>query len=325
MTREDIYSTLKYESMITDMDTPPDTPTLSRSRVRVRVRSRLSTHRRKPQVVAEREEPDRDKVVVPERCVIRWDREYVEAVLRKHESRGYLTLQPDRLKYHPFLVTRNPAKSPGAIARATLVANNPNAQRAGESASSREEEVVETPATDGEGEGDERVVAGEDRATLDLVAELSVSPKRNLRKRTSGELNSESVKARLRKSERRGSATPFAPRRSLRGAAEIVEKQTRPDQKNGGDAEQEDDDDDDDPLRLGKGMNGTPRQPARQRGKAVPVDEEMNGGDEDADGEEDMEQDADGDDVDVEMEDEDGGWEGDDVDAEGEDDQECTV
>ena len=134
MTLEDIVATLKYENMINILDTPPrETPVPDRSYVRRKrggVRGRSLVNRRpRPNSSTPAESEEKDKVVIPTQYEITWDQEYIEAILRKHESRGYLSLRPERLKYHPFLVSRNPQKPPGALARATLMANNPNQQR----------------------------------------------------------------------------------------------------------------------------------------------------------------------------------------------------
>ncbi len=206
MTLDDIFTMLKYESMINVHDSPApfySTPA-SRGRGRGRGRGRPSVQRRKARSAPTDSE---EKAELPTRYEIYFDREYVEAILRQHENRRYLSLRPERLKYHPFLVTRNPAKPPGALAKATLMAS---AVRVYDSTPS---EVVETP--DGEMGNDlERVVAGEDQATLALVAALSgsMSPKRRLMKRESEEVNLEPAK-RLRSAD---IPNGIQPRRSLR-------------------------------------------------------------------------------------------------------------
>lgn len=231
MTLTDVYSTLNEHDMIHDLASPPrsthdtQTPTPGswrRGRVRGRARGpRLSAPRRSTNKNTHRsptpESEDKDKVVIPARYVIRWDRDYVDALLKQHDQKGYLELAPERLKYHPFLVTRNPAKPPGAIAKATLMANNPNAVHAAEMAQEQDgADLASKP-----GDHDDPILLGEDQATLDLVKALAnESPQRNLRKRTSSELNStplQSVK-RLRSMDERNmkSTSPKSPSKSTR-------------------------------------------------------------------------------------------------------------
>jgi len=223
MTLDDIFSVLRHESMINIHNSPA--PSYStpqwRGRGRGRGRGRPSVHRRKADSVPAGVD---DKSEIPSQYDIVFDREYVVAVLKKNESKGYLTLRPERLKYHPFLVTRNPVKPPGIIAKATLMSATVRVDH------STPSEVVETPnGNDGLEMDSEKVVLGEDPATLALVAALSasVSPKRSLRKRGSDEVIIEPLK-RLRSAETpngmgrrsasRGTITPNGSltRRSLR-------------------------------------------------------------------------------------------------------------
>lgn len=231
MTLTDIYATLVQEDMIRVQESPArDTPSQWRGGKRARGRPPVS---RKPP-----SSDSDDEVEIPKRYTISWDREYVEAVLRKHEAKGHLTLNPERLKYHPFLVTRNPPKPPGMLAQATLMPGHTHAALAAhaqhqqhsthadlkrdDSESATNREVVATPAGDdisSSKDTADRIVAGEDAETLALVASLSVSPRRNLRKRASEELT-QSARKKLRSSD-----VPSSPingtRRSLRGVASV--------------------------------------------------------------------------------------------------------
>jgi hypothetical protein len=138
-------------------------------------------------------EPDEGpaKIVIPSQYVIRWDREYVDALLRSHDQKGYLALAPERLKYHPFLVSRNPAKPPGILAKATLMANNPNSLNAAEVVAEIDDSGLPSTQTEILPTPDEITLHGEDQATLDLVQALAhASPQRSLRKRASSERNS---------------------------------------------------------------------------------------------------------------------------------------
>ncbi|ORY32175.1 hypothetical protein BCR39DRAFT_524465 [Naematelia encephala] len=284
MTHEDIYSTLKYEGMIEALESPPPTfsgtPASKNRKSRGRGRGRPSTARRKDDTEST---PD-DKVMIPSRYQITFDRDYVEAVLRKNESKGYLKLTPERLKYHPFLVSRDPPKPPGLLAQATLMTGTNTVTRDEDTPSTSNKEIVATPQPNGEALDDingvidvaGQVVAGEDQATLDLVAALSESPIRSLRKRTNSATPTTERSTRLRSQMHQ---TPpkengYGRRRSLRGAVEP-------------DTNEDDDEIGDTPRSIRHGV--TPSS-----FKKLILYEEDVGGDEDAEGEEYWDEDADG-------------------------------
>lgn len=212
MTLADIYATLKEQDMITTHDTPPPS-VLSPSRTgrnRGRQRGRPSVQRKHVSVAhsaAEDGSDDTAPIKIPQRYSIHFDTAYVDAVLRAHERKGHLRLQPERLKYHPFLVSRaQGAQRPGLLAKATLMGaagagagTGPGAARGGEETSSASVSgEVTTPAPPADGPMDvdvgvhgeeegELVERGEDKATLELVARLSSgSPGRALRTRGRG-------------------------------------------------------------------------------------------------------------------------------------------
>ena len=216
MTIEDIYSTLVAEDMIISLESPPrpqayGTPTRGR-RGRGRGRGGGSTQRRAARAPSETPDEDPEKPNIPKRYTIRFDRAYVEAVMTQHESRGYLTLKHDRLKYHPFLVSRDPVKPPGFLAKATLTAGSatngpdPNGNEGGM--------VQDDP---------EIVNHGQDEATLQLVAKLSESPVRSLRKRPASGSEPASIDRSRPKRARRTMNQVYghieSPRRSTRGSA----------------------------------------------------------------------------------------------------------
>ncbi|ORX38192.1 hypothetical protein BD324DRAFT_619910 [Kockovaella imperatae] len=293
MTLEDIYMTLKYENMINVFDTPPrEIPSggadrsYGRPRGRGRGRPRSLGNRRppRPNSATPAESEDKDKVVLPERYEITWDADYIHVVLKKHDSRGYLTLRPERLKYHPFLVSRNAPKPPGALARATLMANNPNQRREkGDETGRHINGKVEPPRGHAEADASggqagkedametpEKVNAGQDQATLELVARLSGGTGRNLRHRTTSVVfdpDDQPSSKRLRTSR---SAT------SLRGRR-MAEEQG--DDHDDDEAEGEVNEEEDDPLRIGKGMNGTPKRGARETRSRESILKQPNGSD----------------------------------------------
>lgn len=367
MTLMDVYQTLEDESMIETLDSPPpsypvsngtSTPSFSR-RGRGRGRGgRLGSARRPTQPKSASPEATDEQPIIPDRYIIQWDRDYVEAVLKKHEARGYLELAPERLKYHPFLVTRNPIKPPGALAKAALVTSNGNSATA-QAVSIANDPIVKDGIVEGRENGgkdvpaelEETVLHGEDRATLDLVKALAhQSPQRNLRKRTSSELNTPAPNSlkKLRSSDRIKVTSSVSPSRRVgtrssghvstedRVAAPILEDVDAEGEVEGGAAS----DASDDPLRLGKGMNGTPSRRRKSTAVATPSLRVSGRGSqrgsarkssvkngsvqdtEDADAEEEYEDEGEDADADGEWEGEDEDAEGEDEDAEGEDDEE---
>ncbi|KIR28148.1 hypothetical protein I307_00630 [Cryptococcus deuterogattii 99/473] len=122
MTLEDIFSTLSAEGMINvldDLTADAIGKTPSRARARGRSRGRPNVNRRKadpngsgtPDPQSHQDEDDHVKI--PKRYEILLDKAYIQAVVEKHEKKGYLKLVPERLKYHPFLVARQ-TEEPGS-------------------------------------------------------------------------------------------------------------------------------------------------------------------------------------------------------------------
>ncbi|KAK1921043.1 hypothetical protein DB88DRAFT_444285 [Papiliotrema laurentii] len=311
MTLMDVYQTLEDESMIETLDSPPpsypvsngtSTPSFSR-RGRGRGRGgRLGSARRPTQPKSASPEATDEQPIIPDRYIIQWDRDYVEAVLKKHEARGYLELAPERLKYHPFLVTRNPIKPPGALAKAALVTSNGNSATA-QAVSIANDPIVKDGIVEGRENGgkdvpaelEETVLHGEDRATLDLVKALAhQSPQRNLRKRTSSELNTPAPNSlkKLRSSDRiKGmNGTPSRRRKSTAVATPSSRVSGRGSQR------------------------GSARKSSVKNGSVQDT--------EDADAEGEYEDEGEDADADGEWEGEDEDAEGEDEDAEGEDDEE---
>ncbi|KAK4690089.1 histone acetyltransferase SAS3, partial [Tremellales sp. Uapishka_1] len=217
MTLEDVYSVLKDQNMISILDVPAYASAFNKMRSKARGRgSRGSMQRRRQE--SEPEEPA--KVELPTKYQLVVDREYIDTYLAKFEAKEYLKLKPDRLKYTPFLVTRDPLKPPPAtIAMATTeIANgngddnnngnvnvNGNGNGNGTSDSTSSREVVSTPLEMEHGRTPEKIVNGEDDETLALVATLAHSPQRSLRKRPSPEIvNSGGRNTRSKMSEEEG-------------------------------------------------------------------------------------------------------------------------
>lgn len=183
MTPADIYVTLRNNHMINVLEAAPQTPLPRQKRGRGRP---PKNPRPAPPPEAPQLDGKENNVVLPKRYEIVPNHEVIEAVLRKFESKGYLKLRPDRLKYTPFLTTRDPALQRSLPAMTTTADDVDDDDDGGESdtLSSNKEEIISTPADPSEGEDTpDKIAAGEDKATLQLVAALA-SPARALRKRS---------------------------------------------------------------------------------------------------------------------------------------------
>jgi len=207
--------------MIISLDSPPRshatyTPIQRR---RARGRSHLSAPRRSRPVHVEDTPPESDnpdKPTIPKKYIIRFDKAYIEAVLQGYESKGHLTLKFDRLKYHPFLVSRDP-KPPGTIAMTALTNDAPTSSSLQSLDPDPDTIEIRTP----EDTDPEVINHGQDKATLALVAKLS-EPEglRSLRKRPASNppASSEGKRRRTRSGSGVGAGILDTPRRSLRGA-----------------------------------------------------------------------------------------------------------
>ncbi|ODN98973.1 hypothetical protein I350_07122 [Cryptococcus amylolentus CBS 6273] len=113
MTIEDIYTILLSENMINILDSAPlPTPLLSSSARRGRGRPPV---RRKGDPAASVEPEDghghtEEIVKIPKKYEILVDMPYIQEVLERQEKKGHLKLEPERLKYHPFIVARQSEK-----------------------------------------------------------------------------------------------------------------------------------------------------------------------------------------------------------------------
>lgn len=216
MTLEDIYVTLRDQDMI---DVPEHmTPVTPLPQKRKRGRP--------PRNATRQAEPESKSIEIPKRYKIIPDHHLIEEVLRKHEAKGYLKLRPDRLKYTPFLTTLEPPPVPQIAQHVT---------RKDES-DSEEDTPAKTEADDGtlaettpEDEA-ALVAAGQDKETLELVAALSGSPVRSLRKRSSTNPSPENPQKRLRASAspvRRRTVTPNEKPKSTSASYKPAESRAR--------------------------------------------------------------------------------------------------
>ncbi|WWD01998.1 hypothetical protein V865_000036 [Kwoniella europaea PYCC6329] len=186
ITLEDIYSVLTSEDMINVFDSRPSSQTpISSSQTPKSRNNGPNRSRKKPP--ANNEQDDKDiKVPLPTEYSISVDKEYIQAIVKKHDAKGYLVLKPERLKYHPFLVTRNPTLTSEERAEATLKiigqSTNTNANLNGHG-HERNDDVNGTSKMSDHPTTEEEILKGKDQATLNLVAELSQSPARSLRRK----------------------------------------------------------------------------------------------------------------------------------------------
>lgn len=224
--------------MIRVLEVPPPPVLVARPKAR---RGRPPKTPRPVEYVIEeqpQENKEETKVKIPKQYEIVPDHEVVEAALSKHFAKGYLTLKPERLKYTPFLVAREAAQ---------IIEIDDDAS---ETPSSGNKEVIATPA-DTEltpiPDTSEKIAAGEDQATLQLVAALSASPVRNLRRRSSGVTSAEQPSKQLRSGSspmrRRSTRTETPTRPSRRKSVQSLRKRIADPDEDWGDEDAEGEDD----------------------------------------------------------------------------------
>ncbi|KAH8117797.1 acyl-CoA N-acyltransferase [Phellopilus nigrolimitatus] len=113
MSIEDIYLTLVQQDMITVHEAPPSTvrPSPGRS-IKINRSRKGGIARRNLQKAQPKDEDKAAKTefVPPTVYDIHWNRERVRHILEDWESKGHLTLKPERLKWTPFLVSRTDTK-----------------------------------------------------------------------------------------------------------------------------------------------------------------------------------------------------------------------
>jgi hypothetical protein len=114
MTTEDVYTTLLQNSMISMRETTPPIPKpspgqsikLPKGRKNGLSRRPLSRSKTQKNLDDEHKSGSKAPFVAPAEYDIQWDPAKVEEYLRNWESKRYLKLKPERLKWSPFLLTR---------------------------------------------------------------------------------------------------------------------------------------------------------------------------------------------------------------------------
>lgn len=218
MTLEDIYFTLRDQDMI---DVPehmtPATPVPQKRK-----------RGRPPRNAGRQAEPESKSIEIPKRYKIVPDHYVIEEVLRKHEAKGYLKLRPDRLKYTPFLTTLQPPPVPQIAQHVTRKDESDSDD--GTMAKTEVEDEASEPTPEDEAA---LIAAGQDKETLELVAALSGSPVRSLRKRSSTNPSPENPQRRLRGGSstspvrRTRTVTPSASLKSSRATSRPTESRAR--------------------------------------------------------------------------------------------------
>lgn len=216
MTLEDIYMTLRDVDMI---DVPEQsTPATPVPHKRKRGRPpRKSTHQT---------EPESKGIEIPKRYKIIPDYYVIEEALRRHEAKGYLKLRPDRLKYTPFLTTLEPPPVP-QIAQHVTRKDESDSEDETPAKTEADDDTPTKPTPEDEAA---LIAAGQDKETLELVAALSGSPVRNLRRRSSTNPSPENPQKRLRASAspvRRRTVTPNSKPKATRGTPKLPDSRAR--------------------------------------------------------------------------------------------------
>lgn len=107
MTIEDICTTLVHLNMIEIHDRVPTPRPLPGQAIKT-IKGRKSNVARKnlQRTATHDDEKVKGPFVTPTSYAIKWDRATVEQYLAKWETKGYLQLKPDNLKWSPFLIAR---------------------------------------------------------------------------------------------------------------------------------------------------------------------------------------------------------------------------
>ncbi|KAI0058778.1 hypothetical protein BV25DRAFT_1890871 [Artomyces pyxidatus] len=202
MTLEDVYNTLLDQDLIAvdSLATPRPLPGQAIKFPKGRKNGFARRHLIRTQT--QDDETNKSPFVPPNRYEIQWDRAQVDAYLAKWESKGYLKIKPEKLKWSPFLLARV-KKSDAAEVRDDSI-SAPDAAALASSSSLAETPTPVTPGFDGH---DDNVAV----------------PRRSSRSSSKGETRSPEqattrrLRSRARVSpERRNTAPSLSPSRPMR-------------------------------------------------------------------------------------------------------------
>ncbi|TFK72958.1 hypothetical protein BDN72DRAFT_815391 [Pluteus cervinus] len=183
MTMEDVFNTLKQENMITFHEpTPPlIRPSPGQSIKFPKGRRNGMSRRQIQRLQSQEKDPEASKgpFVPPTRYEITWDSDHVSDFLQKWDSRGLLTLKPDRLQWSPYLLTRGDGIDLKQVAALSI--NGP-ATSSGVDSDTPSGQPEDPRRQRGETESD-HAAASEGHADQDESTEAQESPKKRLRNR----------------------------------------------------------------------------------------------------------------------------------------------
>jgi len=109
MTMEDVYNTLIDKDLISVRSAFPPPPKLLPGQSMKFPKGRKNGIARRHLIRVQTQDDDVNKApfVSPTNYEIHWNREQVTAYLEKWESKGYLKIKPEKLKWSPFLLSRS--------------------------------------------------------------------------------------------------------------------------------------------------------------------------------------------------------------------------
>lgn len=135
MTLEDVHATLIQQNMITVRDAAPVVRPIPGQTIKYpkgRKNGVARRHLQRAQTIDKGTEKQ-GPFVPPADYEIKWDKEKVKQYLQNWESKGYLQLRPDKLKWSPFVMSRT-QKTEALQATATTTLETTNNQVNGKSA-----------------------------------------------------------------------------------------------------------------------------------------------------------------------------------------------
>ena len=208
MTIEDVYNTLCTQGLIDVLAVPTPKPLPGQSIKLVKNRKTMVARRHLIRSHTNDDDVTKGSFVPPTQYEIHWDPGYVKSYLEKWEGKGYMKINPAKLKWSPFLLARvKKSDADASLALdAEVIGDTPEKDNPGPASASS---VPETPApitpVDGEGSNDEAISAPVSRSPEKRMGSPEQSALRRLR--SQNRTPKDSV----------GSNTHFTPSRYLRG------------------------------------------------------------------------------------------------------------
>jgi hypothetical protein len=208
MTIEDVYNILCTQGLIDVLAVPTPKPLPGQSIKLVKNRKTMVARRHLIRSQTNDDDVTKGSFVPPTQYEIHWDPGYVKSYLEKWEEKGYLKINPAKLKWSPFLLSRvKKSDADASLALdAEVIGDTPEKDNPGPASASS---VPETPApitpTDGEGSNGETISVPVPRSPEKRMDSPEQSALRRLRSQNRTPKDSVSSKS------------PFTPSRYLRG------------------------------------------------------------------------------------------------------------